>query len=173
MNMRNEILKEHSRKQAEYIAQYALRSKENFDELFGYFTGDNVLLAQRASYALMVCTDERPGIILPYLGKLLKNLERKDLHDAVKRNSMRVLQYIDIPARYRGRVAEAAFGFLADKKEPVAIRVFAMTVISNLSRVYPELGRELVLMIENELIEGATAGFKSRAYKILRAAGKQ
>ena len=60
-----------------------------------------------------------------------------------------------------------AFQFLQDRKEAVAVRVFAMTVIENLSHDKPEIRRELCLFIEDEL-PYAGAAFRSRGMKILR-----
>lgn len=173
MDLRTEILKEHSRRQAEKIARYALSAPSRFKELMDLFCSNEYRVAQRAAYALMVCTDEQPEIILPYLGRLLKNLRKEGIHDAIKRNTMRVLQDIHIPKKHQGAVLEAAFGFLNNKKEPIAIRVFAMTVIFNLSKLYPELGQELKLIIESEIDEGALPAFRSRGTKILKALGKQ
>lgn len=130
-------------------------------------------MAQRAAYALMVCTDEQPEIILPYLGKLMKNLQKPGIHDAIKRNTMRVLQDMDIPKKHHGVVAQAAFGLLNDKNEPIAVRVFAMTVIFNLSKLYPEFRQELRLIIESELDEACSTAFRNRGGKILKAISKQ
>lgn len=173
MNIRNEILKEHSRKQAEKIARYALSDNSRFKELFKLFCSDEYRVAQRAAYALNVCHDKNPAILRPYLDQLLKNLAKPNTHDAIRRNTMRVLQNMDIPLKYQGRVVEAAFTLLADRGQAIAIRAFAMTVIFNLSKQHPDLQRELALLIENELDEQPKAAIKSRGTKILKAINKQ
>lgn len=165
-------MKEHSRRQAERIARYALSKPQYFKELFELFCSKEYVVAQRAAYAVMICVDEQPGIIIPFLGKLIKNLERQDVHDAVIRNTVRVLQNIEIPSKYHGAVANACFELLNNRARPIAIRVFAMTVIFNLSKLYPEFGRELRLIIESELDEGALPAFKNRGIKILKTLHK-
>jgi hypothetical protein len=77
-----------------------------------------------------------------------------------------MLQFIEIPPALQGIAAEACFENLSSE-EPVAVKVFAMTVIANLCKDYPELKSELVPLIEDQL-PFATAGFRSRARKVLR-----
>ena len=69
-----------------------------------------------------------------------------------------------------GEAADICFGYLVDHKETIAVRVFAMTVLGNICRREPDLGIELRLVIEEEL-PYASAGFKSRAKKILAELG--
>jgi hypothetical protein len=144
----------------------------HFEELFRLFCSNEYRVAQRAAYSVMICADKQPGIIIPFLGKLIKNLQRGDVHDAVVRNTVRVLQNIEIPAKYHGTVANACFDLLNDRSRPIAIRVFAMTVIFNLSKLYPELRQELRLIIESELDEEVKPAFKNRGIKILKALHK-
>lgn len=63
----------------------------------------------------------------------------------------------------------AVLELLADVKETVAVRVFCMTVLDNLSKHYPEIKQELRVILQDQLEQGCTAGFRSRASKILRS----
>ncbi|MCK5279227.1 MAG: hypothetical protein KAQ62_19445, partial [Cyclobacteriaceae bacterium] len=56
-------------------------------------------------------------------------------------------------------------------KEPVAVKVFAMTVLFNIVQVYPELSEELEISIEEQM-PFCSAGFKSRGRKVLKALSK-
>ncbi len=80
---------------------------------------------------------------------------------------MRLLQFIEIPRSLQGLAVEICFTFLQDTKEPVAIRVFAMTVLTQLSKVSPELKNELIPIIEDQLPYGSPA-FISRGRKALK-----
>jgi hypothetical protein len=86
--------------------------------------------------------------------------------DAVKRNLLRALQFVKVPSRYQGRIADCCFAFLTGK-EPIAIKVFAMTVLANLAAENHELKNEIIPIIESQLPFGS-AGFISRARKVLR-----
>jgi hypothetical protein len=78
-----------------------------------------------------------------------------------------MLQFIDIPKKHQGVIADICFKSLIDKKEPIAIRVFSMTVIANLAAKIPELKNELIPIIEEQL-PYASAGFVSRGKKVLK-----
>ena len=93
---------------------------------------------------------------------LIKQLERDDAHVAVKRNVARLFQFVDIPKRYHGRVFDACYNLLDNPNQPVAVRVFSMTVAAKLAENEPELLDELRL-VAAKYPQAATAGFRSRA----------
>ena len=99
--------------------------------------------------------------------KILKYVQRPYVHNSVKRNVVRLLQFIDIPKKNQRAVVDICFKFFNDKKEPIAVRVFSMTVLAHLTKDIPELKNELVPIIEDELPYGS-AGFISRGRKVLK-----
>jgi hypothetical protein len=110
--------------------------------------------------------ERHPELIYPHLKKILQYVVTPGVHDAVRRNTVRLLQYIDLPPEFHGQVAEICFGFLQQKNIPVAVKVFSMTVLSRICSTEPDLQRELRIIIEDQL-PYASAGFISRAKKIL------
>lgn len=106
-------------------------------------------------------------MVIPHLKVILNYLKKPGIHDAVKRNTMRLLQFIDIPKRYQGQVAGICFGYLQDAKEPVAIKAFSMTVLASIARQNPDLRQELAIVIEDQLPYGSPA-FVSRGRKVLK-----
>lgn len=111
-----------------------------------------------------------PKLIAKHLKKLLVNTQKPNLHNAVLRNTFRLLQVVSIPKSLHGLAVETCFTFLNDKKQPIAIHVFSMSVLGNLCKEHPELKQELKLSIEEKL-PYASAGFKSRAKKVLKNIG--
>lgn len=166
MNLREEILKEHSKPHALKIANYACQSKKNFRELMKCFLDEEYRLAQRAAWSVSWAAQQKPEMIYPHVKDLVEALHKKNVHDAVIRNSVRVLQEIQIPEKYQGQVMDACFQFLEKPTTAVAIKAFSLTTLFNLSKKYPEIKSELKLIIEDSL-EHETAAFKSRAKKIL------
>jgi len=98
-------------------------------------------------------------------------MRQKDNHDAVNRNILRTFQYVDIPEKHQGKVLNICFDFLNDNCQPIAIRAFSMTVISNLSKKYADIIPELKISIE-ALMPNASSGLKSRGKKILKTMNK-
>jgi hypothetical protein len=166
VNLREEILKEHSKPQALKIAGYACASKKNFKELMQYFLNEEYRLAQRAAWSVSWAARKKPEMISPHIKDLVSVLNKTDVHDAVIRNSVRVLQEIEIPEKFHGEVMDACFQFIEKPSTPVAIKVFSLTTLFNLSKHYPEIKPELKLIIE-DCWKNETAAFKSRAKKIL------
>lgn len=116
------------------------------------------------------------GIVLfsdrHYLKDIVAQLQRTDVHPAVVRNSVRVLQSIDIPVELHGEVMNACFGFIEVPATLVAIKAFALTTLYNLSRHYPDIQHELQIIIE-ERMDKETAAFASRGKKILQQLQKR
>jgi hypothetical protein len=166
MNLRQEILKEHSKQQTLKIAEYACRSKKNFKELMQCLLDDEYRLAQRAAWSVSWAARKKPQLITPHVKDLVSVLHKKNVHSAVIRNSVRVLQDIEIPEKFHGPVMDACFQFIESPATPVAVKAFSLTVLSNLSGQYPEIKSELKLLIEDNW-ENETAAFKSKAKKIL------
>jgi hypothetical protein len=158
---------EHSKKQTDRIVAYIGDDRERFQELIQLFFKGEYRITQRAAWPLSYCVRNHPELITPYYGQLLDNLGRKDIHVAVIRNTVRLLQDVSIPKRWHGRVMSICFDFAGDVETPIAVKVFAMTIVSNLSKDYPEILSELKLIIEEQW-EQATPAFRSRARKILK-----
>ncbi len=168
VDIRQSLIREHSKQQTTRIVKYVGKSPERFAELVQVFLQGPYRVTQRAGWPLSICIEERPELIDPHLSRLLKFAEDPAHHDSVKRNVLRLLQFIEIPKRLQGKVADLCFQYLQDKKETIAVRVFAMSVLANLCRTLPSLSNELALIIEEGMPYG-TPAFTSRGSKILKA----
>jgi hypothetical protein len=158
---------EHSRRQCDRIVAYIGGDKERFAQLVELFFRGEYRITQRAAWPLSYCVRRYPELITPYYRRLLDNLGRKDIHVAVVRNTVRLLQDVSIPNRYHGRVMSVCFEFVEDTATPIAVKAFALSILSNLSAEYPEIKGELKTLIESQW-EQATPAFRSRARKILK-----
>ncbi len=168
MNIREEILKEHSRAHALKIAAYACTSPKNFKELMRCFMDDGYRLSQRAAWSVSWAAKKKPAMVMPHLEEIVAQLGKKGVHDSVKRNAVRVLEDVEIPEKLHGAVMNACFGFIEDPSTAAAIKAFSLTTLFNLSKHYPEIRPELKLIIE-ERWDSETAAFRSRGKKILSA----
>lgn len=167
VKLRETILKEQSKANCTKIVNWIGDSQPRFDELFHLFLTDEYRVVQRTAWPLSYCVINHPELIQKYFSKLIKNLRKPKLHDAVKRNTIRLLQHITIPERLHGEVMNLCFGYIASNVEPVAVKAFSLTVLQNLSKQYPEIRNELKLVIE-ERWDHESAAFRSRAKKILK-----
>ena len=146
-------------------------SKQKFNELFNLFLNDEYRVTQRAAWPVSYCVQAHPEFIKDNFEKLLKNLEKPNLHGSIKRNSIRLLQNISIPKKYQGRVMHFCFDYLESPTEAVAIKAFSLTVLGSLAKQYPEIVPEIKLLIEDQLPH-QTPAFKSRAKMFLKQVEK-
>jgi hypothetical protein len=168
MNLLEEILKGQSKERVVLVATWIGSDKRRFAELMDLVLNGDLVVVQRASWIMNLVFEKHPQLVTPYLDQLLPKMHEKGQHVALKRHIIRILQDMDIPEKHHGAVMNACFDFLADPAETVAVRCFSMSVLDNLSRVYPEIRQELVAILEDQLEQEATAGFRSRAKKILK-----
>lgn len=130
------------------------------------FLDEEYRLAQRAAWSVCQAAKKKPEMIAPHIKDLVSVLHKKNVHDAVIRNSVRVLQDIEIPEKFHGEVMDDCFQFLGKPATPVAIKAFSLSILFNLSKKYSEIKPELKLIIEDSWAH-ETAAFRSRAKRIL------
>ncbi len=166
-----ELLKEHSKAQVLKIMEYIGADQSKFDELIGLFLNDESRIAQRAAWAVSHCVESRPHLIQPHLENMVFNLKEPKLHDAVVRNTVKILAELDIPETLQGHIINIYFDYLLSQKTPVAVKAHAMQVVFNIARNEPDLLGELKMVIEEQFPYGS-AGFKSRGKRILKDINK-
>ena len=165
--LRSDILKEHSKAQCTRIVKWVASDQQRFDELFKLFLNDEYRVVQRAAWPVSYCVIAHPLLITRHWDELIKNMEKPGLHEAVKRNSLKLLEDITIPEKYHGAIMNICFNSLESPTTTLAVKVYAMAVLGKLAGSYPEIIPELKLLIEDHLPH-QTAGFKSRAKKVLK-----
>lgn len=167
MDLTRQLLREQSKVNCQRIVNYIGANKDRFADLIAAYLKGPYRVTQRAAWPMSCCVEDHPELIRPHLKRIIDFVCQPDATVAVKRNTLRLLQFIDIPVKTQGQVAELCFQFLSDKKETIAVHVFAMSVLFKLTRAIPEFGNELKILIQDRM-PYATAGFRSRANKILK-----
>ena len=173
MDIRDQLLVEHSKQNTLAIAGYIGNNSERFSVLMDLFFNDpnKSRVVQRAAHVLSFCLDKHPDLITPHLEALIHNLKEDNVHVAVRRNTVRALQTITIPEELLGDTWNICFTYLSSAEEPIAVKAFSMTVLYNICKKLPELKEELQIVIEDQLPYGSS-GFKNRAHKVLKGLTK-
>ena len=166
MDLSQALISAHSRSNRDRIVAYVNNDPVKFAVLFHCFKSKEAKISQRAAWSLSYCVEKFPELVIPYFGEMVELLKKEGIHDGIKRNILRTFQYTEIPYEQEGELLELCFAYLIDRKEAVAIRVFAMQVLANLAKKYPEIKNELNVLIEDEL-PYAKPAFVSRGRKIL------
>ncbi len=166
MDLRNQILQEHTKENCNRIVQWVGNDLLRFNELFNLFLNDEYRVTQRAAWPMSYCVIAHPEFMKNNFGKLTNNLKKTGIHNSIKRNTVRLLQSIDIPEKYEGEIMEICFKYVESPTEAVAVKAFSLTILGKLAKKYPEIIPEIKLLIEDQ-IPHQTAAFKRRAKKVL------
>lgn len=170
MELKAELLKEHSRKQTECIAVWIGQDPGRFGQLMSLFLNDTYRVVQRASAVVSMVGCAYPALLHVYLPAMVDRLSEEGTPVALKRNVVKLLQYAALPEELHAAVINVCFDFLNDPEEAVAVRCHAMSVLGHMAVRYPELKQELAVVIKEHLAYGS-AGFKARARMLLSGIG--
>ena len=173
MILREALLEEHSKLQVEKIIRWIGSDTTRIEHLIDLFLHDNQRVVQRAAWVVSGVAAAHPDLILPHLPALVKRVQDEGIHDAVKRNVFRLLQFTELPEAIHGDLMNCCFDAVADPREALAIRAFAMTVLARLTQTYAELTNELKIILEDALQQEQAPSFKNRGKKILQQLNKQ
>jgi len=147
MNIAEALRKEHTKALTLRIGKYIGRDRERFAKVVNLVLDKDAVIAQRAAWVLGTHGEKYPELIVPHLQRLLPLLS-KPVHPALKKNLVRVLQYLDIPSRYESSVVSKCFELIHDNNEAIAVKAFSISIISNLAKKYPDLMIELKAWLE-------------------------
>lgn len=141
-------------------------------ELLGYALSNNQLVSNRAIWVLTHCADMEPERIKPFHEILINHLKNKKLHSGVVRSIVRIFQTQPVPEKLQSFMLDKCFEYIKNPSEAIAVRAFAMTVVFNISKAYPELLNELAIVLNHLNIGEESAGIKNRAKHTLNAIAK-
>lgn len=171
MDIRAQLLKGNSRANAEAVAAHVGTDPERFRELMRCMLDDDSRTGQLASHSVSIVCDAHPDLAKPFLKRLLDTLD-EPVHEAVQRNSVRIMQTCTLPKALHGRITGTMFSLVADPRRSIAQRAFAITVAGRMVKTYPELRDEFRLLLENALRVDPGPAIRSRANKALKALGR-
>ena len=167
MNIREHLMIENSKQNWEEVCAFVGQNPDRFKELMNIFMYEEMRLVQRASQPVGKLGEQYPYLIIPYLPKLVDYLKKNPI-PAVRRNTMRILQFIDLTEDIEGPLFDIGLSYLASESEPIAVKAFTMTVLRRICQKYPELASEVIHQIEILVEEKVSAGIVNRGEKELK-----
>lgn len=164
--MLDSIKRAKSKTELKVITEQVRTNPFLFNELMAIFFNGPYRITNRAMWPVGWCVEVSPVLLNPYYKEIIYRLSNAETPVNLKRSLFRTLQFADIPKRYQGQIIDITLKALSDPAQPIAIRVFSMTVLYNLTDEIPELKNELIPLLEQNM-PNASAGFASRARKVL------
>lgn len=149
------------------VIKWVAHDPSRYKELVNMVLLNDPEISPRAAWPLSFASFANPGFAEKHIGPLAKMLAKPNLHDAIKRNIVRLLEKTEIPERHQGFIMDTCFRFITDPEEKPAIKAFSLGILQRLSVIYPEIRNEIVTVI-NDRWESESPAFRSRGKKILK-----
>lgn len=160
MDLKEAILKEHTKRQTQAIADFIGSNRQRFDALMNLFFNEEYRVVQRAAWVVRYCANAHPKLIEKYFRPMIENLKKPNLQDPVKRNTLQILSSIQAPDNMLGDLVDICFGFIYGATEAIAIKAHSINILINTCRKFPELKEELVPLL-TELLNHESAAIRS------------
>ena len=161
------LSKRHSKNTVQAIVSYIGSNPKRFSALVSIALSEGERSAILATWSMSYCVECFPELLVKHYNTFIKAASKKNASDGVKRSVVRAFQFVSIPKRYQGKIVALCVGFMENKKEAIATRVFSMSVLANLVQENPDLKDELLLLIEDGM-PYASPAYLSRSKKILK-----
>jgi hypothetical protein len=151
-----------------YDLALCILSDNLVSELIKFALEKDQLLSSRAMWVLSHASDIDYNCIKPYHTILIDHLKTKDLHDGVIRNILRLYQKKSVPENKESFMLDKCYSFIQNPSFAIAIRAFAITVVFNISKTYPELLQELKIVLSHMNISEEGPGIRARVKNTLK-----
>ena len=177
MNLREQILKEHSVKNAELIAAYIEENPDELQKLLDCILLGDKKVAQYGSWVLSKFSEYFYIEFIPYLEFILSEVKTTK-HVAVSRNFAKVFMIItgkkfinylsesDIDA-----IVDKSFSWIIEKEEKAAVIAFSIITLSNLMEKRSWIAIDLKQYIIDN-ISGSLPSFQSVGKRVLKKISK-
>lgn len=168
MNIQEQLLIEHSKANSVLIRDYIGHDQKRLKALLKIFIGENGKATQRAGMVISACFDRDPELFNPFVTELTENLINNNPPLAVRRNTIRILQEMEVPDSHKSQLFDYCLLNLSNPDETVAVKAFSMQLAFNICKEFPELATELKVSIEDCMQWSDRPGIKNRASRILK-----
>lgn len=168
MDIEKEILAVHSKEHVVKLVKWVGNDKMRFQQLMEYLLCGEGQLANKSAWIIGHSAERNPALVSPWLKAMIKLIQKRGVHGTVKRNVIRILQFVDIPRGLQGAVANLSFELISSFEEPNAVRTFSMTVLAKIAWEEPILWNEFEIVVR-QMLPYASPAFRARAKKVLKS----
>ncbi len=141
-----------------------------FKKLFDLSFSREMPVCWRATWLMDYLSELHPWLAEAYIESLWSEVP-KEHPMGVTRSLLRLLTRYEVPEDYQGIAADLCLEWLGRESVPVAIKVYGMEMLLKIARIYPELSKEFIVIIE-EHSNNNSVGYKARAKHIITALRK-
>lgn len=160
-----------SRANIDYVSYIIGNDQNAFNLAFEIIFTAPHPINQRAAGVIETVTRSSPAFIIPHVDRMINSFTEFKV-DGVKRNFMKIFTRTDFNEEQMGLLTDICFDCIMNNKESIAVRVFAMETLYNISNTYPDIKKELILVIE-EVMQLGIPAFIARGRGILKKLFKE
>ena len=163
-----ELLFDSSRRTADVAAGLVGSRPELFEKMLEFTLREEKPFAQRGSRVIYLCAHNHPELIRPHLKGIIKDFNTyKD--ESLKRNFAKLLtEFVgELDENSKSILIGLSFEWVLSPSEKVAMKIYGLDILYNLTKLYPELKSELISYIKDQIPKSSIA-FKSKGNKLLK-----
>lgn len=153
------------KKEAELVAQSIAEDPKYVQQLWEMCIS-NEKHSWRATWLMDKVYDIDSNLVRPYIPQMIALIPTLE-DESKQRQYLKLISCELLPKDISGEFINRCFDLLINATTAVAVKVHAMQVLYNFSKIEPDIQNELVIIIEEQMEHG-TAGFCSRSRKILK-----
>jgi hypothetical protein len=163
-----EQLVESSRALTDLIVADIGSNQYQFDRIMELMYRDEYPLSMRAAWVAFLVGDKHPEVVKPHVKKLVTMLHAVKV-EGVKRSALKMLEPNThlLSEDEFGMLADLAFSWAEDPKQPIAVRAFSIDILLRVIKVYPDITNELIAILEGIMPDGSK-GLKNKCSKLLK-----
>lgn len=155
MNLEEQLKERSAKWNWDQISNYLIKNPAQIEKLVRLTMEGSLQVRKNGSAVLGKICDKRKVLLSPYLNIMGKHLDANPIV-GVKRNTLRVFSFCNVPEEIEGFMFDLILKYLADSDETIAVKAFGMSVARKICQKYPELALELIPRIEI-LVEAETS----------------
>ncbi|HLN53423.1 MAG TPA: hypothetical protein VK212_06915 [Lentimicrobium sp.] len=157
---------EPSRKNIDQIISIIKTTPELFNIVWEIYLMDKNPQSRRAAWAIDLLHEQGLELDQTQMGEIIKRLPTFK-HQGMKRHSLRILASEPVANEHIGTLADICFRWLEANDSSVAVKMYAIKILTEIAEKEPAICRELIDIIELQL-EESTPGFRNIGIKTIK-----
>jgi hypothetical protein len=164
-----EMLKDASIYTVKQIVKIVEEHPEKINDLVKLTLSNKGSVSLRAAWTLAHCHEEMPYLVEPYVVDLL-NACPNFTHAGARRSILKIMSTVTVPEDYKVFLFDHCLQWLISKKEPIAVKAYAMDILSNIALEEPDLKNEVIPAILDVMPNGSK-GIRAKGKIMLKKLG--
>jgi len=163
-----ELIPDSGKQTAIHAANVAMKKPEIIPEILDLAFWNKYQYSTRAANAIEIIDSKMPGLIKPFYSKIINGFTNYKT-DGVKRCFLKIFtRHTDIKnEQLLCILLNFCFDALSSSSETVAVKVYSLMILYEISKKEPDLKNELIFAIKDQLPKNSAA-FRSIGNKMLK-----